>query len=719
MAMMGAKKIFLVLLVVLAAGVDDTTWCAEGLLGGDDVIRLLIQEGSYESAYRRLSDDTTAADSFSGQFQMAYCLLKLERWEEAALISEKLLEDSALLKGYLHYFLAICYAHSGEPEKAQTQLIHLLETEDRFLANEAYQLLAQVYLESGKADEAIRMLQLLVHQPALQVQLPELWFSLGRAHQKAGRLDEAALLFARILSFHPASSAAPGALEELKSIRGKPLSDVELFEAAWVRFHQSRFTEAAHLWSRFAELHRESQQAEEALYLSAQACYQGKQYSQAESKCQLLLQTYPRGLYATSARFLMARCAEADGRTTLATKRYRQFAQDYPWSELAEDALWRLAMLQEQRGSLHQAQREYQALSQKYASRERAEEALWRAGLFAFRLDEDAAAIALFDRLRVRYPQSPWVQGALYWGARAHKRSGGEIIAHQLLDQVVQLDPQGYYAARAKELLDADVLSSVERDSLEPEVFLDEEDRIAPGLDHDFASHLQRGTSLLELGLLPYARRELSKVHLVAHEHPQVMLDLLRFYQKLQLYGDALRLAQQANDHLSRPRWRESLEPFLYPLGYMETVSVEAGKYGLEPYFLMSVIRIESRFDPLAVSRTGAKGLMQIMPSTEKEIGERLGFSVNPASSSFRPELNIRMGAYYLWKQLEAFGWQPEIALAAYNAGPGNVKRWLRRWGMVDPELFVEFIEFPETREFVKRVLATQALYRRIWSARG
>ena len=133
----------------------------------------------------------------------------------------------------------------------------------------------------------------------------------------------------------------------------------------------------------------------------------------------------------------------------------------------------------------------------------------------------------------------------------------------------------------------------------------------------------------------------------------------------------------------------------------------------------MSVIRIESRFDPLAVSRTGAKGLMQIMPSTEKEIGERLGFSVNPASSSFRPELNIRMGAYYLWKQLEAFGWQPEIALAAYNAGPGNVKRWLRRWGMVDPELFVEFIEFPETREFVKRVLATQALYRRIWSARG
>jgi soluble lytic murein transglycosylase len=521
------------------------------------------------------------------------------------------------------------------------------------------------------------------------------------------------------MSSYPASSTAPEALEELKSIREKPLIDIELFEGAWVIFHQGRFDEAAQLWSRFAELYPEGQQAEEALYLSAQACYHGKQYSQAEAKCHLLLRAYPRSLHATSAHFLIARCAEADGRATVATKRYRQFAQDYSWSQLAEDALWRVAMLQEQRGRLHEAQREYQALSQKYASRERAAEALWRAGLFAFRLDEDAAAIALFDRLRVRYPQSPWAQGALYWGARAHRRSGGELLARQLLDQVVQIDPQGYYAARAKERLDEDVLSSVVRDSRGLEMHLDEEDRAAPGLDHAFASHLQRGRSLLQLGLLPYARRELSAVHLVAHEHPQVLRDLLRLYQKFQLYGDALRLAQQSNDHLNRPRWRESLEPFLYPLGYMETVTVEAGKYGLEPYFVMSVIRIESGFDPLAVSRTGARGLMQIMPSTEKEIGERLGLSLNPASSSFRPELNVRMGTYYLWRQLDAFGWQPEIALAAYNAGPGNVKRWLRRWGTGDPELFVEFIEFPETREFVKRVLATQALYRRIWSARG
>lgn len=719
MTVMGGKKAFLVLLMALTIGVEETTWCAEDLQRGDDATRLLIQEGSYESAYRRLSEDKTTANSFSGRFQMAYCLQNLERWDEAASLYERLLEDSPLLNVYLHYFLAICYTHSGEPERAQTQLTQLLEKEDHYLADEAHQLLAQVYVESGKVDEAIQMFQLLVQQPAMQVQLPELWFSMGRAHQQAGRTDEAALLFARILSSHPASSAAPGALEELESIRGKPLADVELFEAAWVRFHQGRFDEAAQLWNRFAELYPQRQQAEEALYLSAQACYQGKQYSQAEAKCHLLLQAYPRSLHATSARFLMACCAEADGRATLATKRYRQFAHDYSWSQLAEDALWRVAMLQERRGRLHEAQREYRALSQKYASRERAAEALWRAGLFAFRLDEDAAAVALFDLLRVRYPQSPWAQGALYWGARAHKRSGGEIIARQLLDQVVQMDSQGYYAARAKERLDEDVLCSVVRDSPEPEVLLDEEDRTAPGLDHAFASHLQRGRSLLQLGLLPYARRELSTVHLVAHQYPQVLLDLLRLYQKFQLYGDALRLAQQAHDHLSRPCWRESLEPFLYPLGYMETVTAEAERYGLEPYFLMSVIRIESRFDPLAVSPTGARGLMQIMPTTEQEIGGRLGLSVNPSTSSFRPELNIRMGAYYLWRQLEAFGWQPEIALAAYNAGPGNVKRWLRQWGTVDPELFVEFIEFPETREFVKRVLATQALYRRIWSARG
>jgi soluble lytic murein transglycosylase len=238
-------------------------------------------------------------------------------------------------------------------------------------------------------------------------------------------------------------------------------------------------------------------------------------------------------------------------------------------------------------------------------------------------------------------------------------------------------------------------------------------------LEEPVAQNFQRGKALLRLGLLARAREELSRVHRVAHRHPQVLMDLLRLYWELQLHGDALRLAEQVRRYSDQPSWKEDLEPFLYPEGYTETVDREARKYGLDPHLLLAVIRVESRFDPLAVSPAGALGLMQIMPSTGAEIEEQLGLSSNPAASPFGPDLNVRLGSYYLWRQLEAFGGQPELALAAYNAGPGNVRRWLRWLPTAEPELFVELIDFAETREFIKRVLTTQALYGRIWGAQG
>lgn len=682
-------------------------------------IRSLIQRGSYDLALRRLSEDQAPADLFSHHFQKAYCLQQLEHWDEAASLYEELLETSSPLKDYLRLFLAICYARSNHGERAEGQLLRLLEKQDHLLVDEARQMLGDVYLELEKADDAIQTFQLLTRSPALESQLPEFLFSMGQAHLQAGRADEAALLFGQILSRYPASSAAPGALEELMAIRGGPLSDGELFDAAWVHFHHRRYREAAQEWGRFVQLYPHHQQASEALYLSARASYRDKRYSQAEAQCRRLLEVYPQSRRVTSAHYLVARCAEEDGKITLAAKRYGQFVRDYPWSQLADDVLWRMARLHEREGDFPAAQQEYLTLSQQYASRERAVQALWRAGLYAFLLEDNAVAIALFNRLRTRYPQSHLVVGSLYWTARAHLRSGKGVFARQLLEQVVRLDVDGYYAQRATARLEQDLIPSGVPRSPSLEELLNEDLEKYPALDQAVAGHYQRGKALLRMGLLTRARGELSQVHLVAHQRPRLLVDLLRLYEKFQLYGDALLLAQSVKENLDHPEWSVNLERFLYPLSYLETVTAEAVKYGLEPHFVLSVIRVESRFDPLAISSAGARGLMQIMPVTGKEIEEQLGLSANPFCDLYRPELNIRLGTYYLWRQLEEFGGRPEMALAAYNAGPGRVRGWLRRLGAVDPELFVELIEFPETRQFVKKVLVAQACYGRIWGVQG
>ena len=709
------KRAILALWGALVIGLIGPTVPADDLQPSRESVRLLIQEGSFDLALGWLSQGQVPADSFFAGFQRAYCLQQLKRWEEAISLYEELMVSSSSLEGYLRLFLATCYARSGRGEKAEDQLVRLLDGENYLLMDEARELLAQVYLELGRIEEAIRIFEFLASSSNLKARQPEFQLSIGRALYLAGQTDEAALLLGKILKQYPATAEALEALQELPAIRAKPLVERELFNAARIYFNHHRYEEAAEGWSRFVELYPESPQAAEALFLSAKASYRGEHYFQAEARCGQLLQAYPRSGRVTSAHYLIARCAEADGRTALAERLYGQFVSEYPWSQLADDVLWQLAGLHERRGDLAAAQREYLALFRQYAGRERATEALWRAGLYAFSSGDNATACALFDRLRNRYPRSPLASGALYWSGRAHQRAGTAGVARQLLERVIQLDPQGYYAQRARTRLEKNGAPPGKRDFADLEVLLGEESEGRHELNGAVSHHYQRGKALLHLGLLVHGRRELSEVHKVIAGSPREMVDLLRLYGELQLYGDALRLAQRAKKNLDQPHWQESLEPFLYPLSYLETVTAEAERYDLEPFFVLSVIRVESRFDPLAVSPAGARGLMQIMPSTGREIREQLGLT---ATSFLRPQFNIRLGTYYLWRQLEEFGGRPEMALAAYNAGPGNVRRWLRRLGPVDPEYFVELIAFPETREFVKRVLATQAHYRRVWGVR-
>jgi soluble lytic murein transglycosylase len=607
-------------------------------IGSDDIeppqedIRSLIQEGSYDLALRRLSEKQMPAEPFWHRLQKAYCLQELHRWDEAALLYEELVQTPSSLQEYLRLFLGTCYARSGHGQKAEQQLIWLLETEDHFLADEARELLAHVYLKSSRLDEAIGIFQLLLQSPASKGRRPEFLLFMGRAHHQIGPGPQAALLYHRIISQYPASQAAIEALEELKAIRGKPLAEEELFDAAVVLSHHRRYQEAAGEWSRFVESYPDHRRAPEALYLCAQVSYRDKQYVRSVARCQQLLQTYPHSRYVTSAHYLQARCAEADGEETLAQERYHRFVRDFPWSQLADDALWQAARLHERRGDFAAAQREFLALSQQYASRQRAPEALRRAGLWAFFLEDYATAIDLFDRLKNHYPQSRWAMGALYWQARAHLGDGAGEMAGRLLSQVIQGDSAGYYGLRAGGHLRETVPASARRDSSSPMMPSLEGLAEQVPLEEPVAQNFQRGKALLRLGLLARAREELSRVHRVAHRHPQVLMDLLRLYWELQLHGDALRLAEQVRRYSDQPSWKEDLEPFLYPEGYTETVDREARKYGLDPHLLLAVIRVESRFDPLAVSPAGALGLMQIMPSTGAEIEEQLGLSSNPAA---------------------------------------------------------------------------------------
>ena len=150
------------------------------------------------------------------------------------------------------------------------------------------------------------------------------------------------------------------------------------------------------------------------------------------------------------------------------------------------------------------------------------------------------------------------------------------------------------------------------------------------------------------------------------------------------------------------PPWFERLR---YPLDYSAVVRDQARAERIDPALLAAVIYQESRFHPGARSKSGAVGLMQLRPSTAKGIALRTGGTAFHVSDLTNPAINIRYGAWYLGNLLRKYR-QERLALAAYNAGQGNVDRWLDAGSP---------IQFPETRAYVSRVEHLKHVYFDAW----
>jgi soluble lytic murein transglycosylase len=152
----------------------------------------------------------------------------------------------------------------------------------------------------------------------------------------------------------------------------------------------------------------------------------------------------------------------------------------------------------------------------------------------------------------------------------------------------------------------------------------------------------------------------------------------------------------------TNPPWYERIR---YTLRYSEYIRVHAREHKLDPALMAAVIYQESKFRASVESSSGAIGLMQLTPATARGIAIRTGGNAFRTSDLYDPEINIRYGAWYL-DNLFAKYHNERLVLAAYNAGQGNVDRWLAH---------KERIQFPETRAYVARVEHLKQIYAEAW----
>lgn len=150
----------------------------------------------------------------------------------------------------------------------------------------------------------------------------------------------------------------------------------------------------------------------------------------------------------------------------------------------------------------------------------------------------------------------------------------------------------------------------------------------------------------------------------------------------------------------------------IYKVDYIDQIRAECAKYGTDPHMVLAIIKAESDFNPAAVSEKNAVGLMQLTEETAAWCAGQLGIAEFNASDLYNPVTNIKFGVYYYQYLLEHYGQDAQLALAAYNAGMGNIDKWLSNTEYSKDGATLHSIPYPETERYLTKVNNHYKIYK-------
>lgn len=276
-----------------------------------------------------------------------------------------------------------------------------------------------------------------------------------------------------------------------------------------------------------------------------------------------------------------------------------------------------------------------------------------------------------------------------YWGARAMQAGGNTEQANQSLMALAQ--QRSFYGFMAADALDLPY-AFAHRDTPADEGMLDE----LAGKPELF-----RVRELFATGLYTRARQEWDAVIRELSPERQIQASILAHRMGWHSQAIATAARQRLYDDLA----------LRYPPAFLDLFKTSAGQAGISVDWAMGIARSESLFMPDVKSRAGALGLMQLMPATGAATAREFRIRYTSSGSLLDPVTNIELGTRYLGKMQARFGSHQVLSTAAYNAGPNRVSSWLPATGSVPADIWIETLPYKETRNYVRRVLESQAIF--------
>lgn len=429
------------------------------------------------------------------------------------------------------------------------------------------------------------------------------------------------------------------------------------------------------------------------------------------------------GSRADEALFHGARALSRADFDSEAIENYQKLVKQYPQSKWAAEAQFLSGWLEFNRGRYREALPYLRQMAKRYRKSQFTQEVPWYMGMSYYLLGEYEESLPHFAKVAAQGGKEIGGKGR-YWQAQAKQRMGKVKEANAAYRGLIDDYPFSWYALLsrtqlAKQGIDVGVFGTGPADPKKvPELSKTSDKRLRGDALILQADELVAAGLLAEAGVeLHRGERAFLKRH--ARKKPEAMAVLLDAYARAENYNRPWMLAvvhggSRALDAEPKGRARTWWQ-HAYPLAYESFVERYRKLSNFPDYYLYTIMRKESGFDPHTHSYADAQGLLQMIPPTTERVVKHLGIEYTE-DLLFDPEKNIQTGAWYIGRLYHKFREQIPVGAGSYNSGPRAVMRWLKQHGDRPIDEFVELLSYRQTRKYMKRTTETYARYKYLYN---
>lgn len=431
--------------------------------------------------------------------------------------------------------------------------------------------------------------------------------------------------------------------------------------------------------------------------------------AEARAAYQLLIQAFPDAKETGLGLRRLASLSKSEDALVYLDIVIKKFPDEAP------DALLAKADILEALGSGTSATQARQSVLTQYAKSDAAAEYRWKVA-------EKFAAAGKFKEawqwaqpITVNNPDSEQAPEAAFWVGRWASQLGRQQDAKAAFEHVLAKYPESYYAWRSARFLGWDVGDFTTVRDLTPEVVPVQARAVPPAGSATLKELYQLGQNVDALSLWQTEFKNVQQPT-VAEQFTDGLLRLGVGDHQIginRIWNLSLRETPEDRSQWQELRQDPAYWQALFPMPFLQPIVTWSKTRQLNPLLVLGLIRQESRFEPKIRSIAGAKGLMQVMPGTGNWIAQKIDLKQYNLEN---PDDNVKLGTWFLDYTHQEYNNNSLLAVASYNAGPGNVANWIAKYGFNDPDAFIEVIPFPETKGYVESVFANYWNYLRLYN---